>query len=81
MQRQRHVAELATLDGISKAVAARNSEYASSDGQDDAVSRISGELAPSALQLLVMQVTAMQAVAKQEVAMQSTPTAMKERLR
>ena len=30
------VAELAALDGISKAVAACNSEYASSEGQGDA---------------------------------------------
>ena len=30
------VADLATLDGISKAVAACNSEYASSEGKGDA---------------------------------------------
>ena len=36
LQRQCHVAELAALDSISKAVAACNSEYASSEGQGDA---------------------------------------------
>ena len=36
LQRQCHVAELAAHDGISKAVAAFNSEHASSEGQGDA---------------------------------------------